>query len=202
MKLIRSVLLFLLVLVTVNIIHAQQTAPAAPTPSATPTEWQRYDLGDGAYSVMTPSKPSEVKNPPTAEISDMYVATVSSTNYIFVSQYSKFTIEVSKSADLVKTFYEGAWKGIQEEFDKQAQESKTPKVTVREQKETTFRGRPAREIIFNIGPLLGRVIMTVSERHAYIVMVMRKDQTSLAEEEKYLSSFSLKLPATLMQHHK
>jgi hypothetical protein len=196
MKLTRGVLFFLLFLITINIIRAQQ-----PAASPTPEEWQRYELGNGAYSVLLPSKPNEVKNPSTPEVSEMWVATVSASNYIFVSQYAKFTVSVTQSPDLIATFYDGAWKGIREEFDKQAEESKTPKVTVRDQKDTTFRGRAAREINFSIGPLFGKVVMTVKEQHAYIVMVMRKDQASLAAEEKFLGSFNLKLPATLMQHH-
>jgi len=59
--------------------------------AAGPTEWKRYHLGKGAFSVLFPVKPTEEfkASPPSVALPiDLYVTSVATAGGIFLAQYS------------------------------------------------------------------------------------------------------------------
>jgi hypothetical protein len=162
-------------------------------------EWTRYELGKGTFSVLFPSKPKEEFQPSPADLAvpiDLYMYTVEANEGVFAAQYGLLGEAAERWREsAAEAFYDGMWEGLSSGFDKQMETDKLAFRTVlQEKRKTSFSGYNGREIVFTVGPLRGRILMTIVGRHAFTAMVLRTEQMPLADQERFLNSFTIKQP--------
>jgi len=77
-------------------------------------------------------------------------------------------------------------------MDKQMEDRGLPhRVMVQQRQKTIFSGHEGREIVFTLGPLKGRLLMTRVSRHAFVAVAMRTEQGTVEDQEKFLNSFTI-----------
>jgi hypothetical protein len=193
MKLSKRLVILLLVYgIACSVVTSQSQSQNA----ASPTQWKRYNLGKGAFSVLFPEKPTEEfkASPPTLTLPiDLYVTSVATANGVFVAQYSLLGDQAEKWQESTsESFYSGLWDGIASSINKQMEDRGLPHKTVIEKKQkTTFSGQDGREIIFTLGPLKGRLLMTRVGRHAFAAVAMRTEQGTVEDQDRFLNSFTI-----------
>lgn len=160
-------------------------------------QWQRYELGNGTFSVLLPAKPKEEHKtaPPELGLSvDLYTYSAETQSGAFVVQYGllgKAAEQWKESA--AESFYNGLWDGVARSFDRQMEESKLPhRIAMLEKRKVRFNNYDGREVLFSLGPLRGRIMMTLIGRHAFGAMVVGTESLSAEEREKFFNSFTIK----------
>jgi hypothetical protein len=161
-----------------------KTAPAE--------EWQVYELGKGAFTVLLPSKPIESMK--AADTSETYVYTAEISAGLLISNFSLLSEEAEKWPESRnQPFYQGFWEGISGGFNEQFKKQKLD-VTMKldEQRQATLDGHTGLEFLFSVGPKRGRLLITKVGRRAFSAMIFGTDTISSEAQEKYLSSFKIK----------
>ena len=175
---------------------AGSVVPSQSQNAAGQTQWKRYSLGKGAFSVLFPEKPTEEfkASPPALSLPiDLYVTSVATAEGIYVAQYSFLGDQAEKWQETTsESFYNGLWNGISSSINKQMEDRGLPhKTIVQQTQKTTFSGQDGRELIFTLGPLKGRLLMTRVGRHAFAAVVMRTEQGTVEDQERFLNSFTI-----------
>jgi hypothetical protein len=160
-------------------------------------EWTRYELAKGSISVLLPAKPTEEfkPSPPDLAVSiDMSVYSVERPNGVFVAQHCLLgEVAESWSEAAVEAFYNGLWDGASKGLNNMMQKNGSElRVVLLEKRKTTFSGYDGREISYRLGPLKGRIIMSVIGREAFTAMVLRTDEMTVEEQDKFLNSYTIK----------
>lgn len=186
------VLAALLLLVSGFLANGQQATAEA--------EWQRYELGNRSFSVLLPSKPTELKNssgdPQNGNGIDILVYLSSGKDGIFATEVGflqKFSIDAAESApDVV---YRKFWEGVREGVDQELRRAKIDAVTkLIEHRKATLAGFPAAEFDFEGGPVKGRLIVTRVGLRLFAALISGVDRVPAAVQEKFFNSFTV-LPA-------
>lgn len=161
-------------------------------------EWKRYELGKGNFSVLFPGQPKEEFKPSTSDAQipiDMWVSLLDTEEGSFVAQYCVLGEAAEKWAESTKEhFYTGFWNGASDNFDKQMEAAKLSFRTKLEEKgEIKFSGYTGREMVFSLGPLRGRIWMTIVGRQAFAAMVLGSEKVTDEDRQKFLNSFTVTL---------
>ena len=162
-----------------------------------PAEWKRFELGKGNFSVLFPSEPKEdiTSAPPSVGLAiDSYIYAASGANGSFVAQYNLLGEPAAGWTDATREiFLNGVWTGAAASFDKQMETAKLDyRSKLLETRAIKFSGYPGQERVFSLGPYRGRVWSTVIGRQAFVAMALGTEQ-SLADQQKFLESFTIKL---------
>jgi len=186
LKLCRLALLLLLASVAFHVKAQSSTS-----------EWKRYELGQGNFSVLFPREPREEN--PTAPASvglkiESHIYSTGGPEGTFVAQYNLLGEPAAAwSAAAREIFQDSVWIGAAEGVDKQMEAAKLEDRTrVIEKRAIKFSGYPGREVVFTLGPLQGRMWTTLIGRQAFVAMVVGSSQT-LPAQQKFLDSFTIKL---------
>lgn len=165
--------------------EAQDTAGA---------EWKRYELGNGNLSVLLPEQPKEHFTPSRADAgvpleARTYVVLLQQGSY--VAQYCLLgEVALGWNEATKNSFYDGVWKGAADGYEKDMAGAKLSfKVEMIETREIMLSGHKGREVIFTLGPLMGRMQMTLIGRQAFLASVLGTDKLSLADRRKFIDSF-------------
>jgi len=187
---------YLLQLVIVNCLLSVGFCCSAQTSSAAiVNEWKRYELSTGAFSVLLPREPVEMRLPPqsTTVPLDQYSYSVVTDKAMFITTRTLIGVAAEKwSATADAAFYDGFWDAFSASMNKQMEANKLPyKTNLLERKKASLSGHAAQEMIFTVGALQGRVLITRIGRHAFVAAVLRPETTAIEEVEKFFSSFTI-----------
>ena len=167
----------------------------AQTPAT--TEWKRYELGQGNFSVVLPSQPKEELESAPSSVGipiDLYTYAVGTEAASFVAQYGVLGEGAEKWSESAKEyFHNGVWSGASKSFDKQMEENKFEfRSKLVEKRNIKFNGYDGREVTFTLGPFQGRIWTAIIGRQTFTAMALGAEST-LADQQKFLNSFTIKL---------
>lgn len=167
------------------------TAGAQNTPG---DEWKRYELGKGNFSVRLPEQPKEQFTPSPVDAAvpiDVYTYAVLLEEGGYVAQYCLLgEVALSWNEDTKNSFYDGVWKGAADGYDKEmATNNLSYRATLVETHEIMFSGYKGREVVFTLGPLHGRMRITLVGRQAFGASVLGTDKLSIADRQRFMDSF-------------
>lgn len=157
-------------------------------------QWKRYELGKGNFSVRLPGQPKEQFNPSPIDAPvpiDVYTYAVLRQEGGYIAQYCLLgEVVLSWNEATRNSFYDGVWKGAADGYDKEmAINNLSYRATLVETHEIMFSGHKGREIVFTLGPLHGRMRMTLVGRQAFAASVLGTDKLSVAERQRFMDSF-------------
>lgn len=157
-------------------------------------QWERYELGKGNFSVRLPEEPKEYFAPSPADAlvsveAYTYAVVLKEGNY--VAQYCLLgEVALGWNEATKNSFYDGVWQGAADGYEKEmAGANLSFRTAIVETREIMFSGHKGREVIFTLGPLRGRMQMTLVGRQAFLASVLGTDKLSLAERRKFMDSF-------------
>jgi hypothetical protein len=157
-------------------------------------KWKRYELGKGNFSVRLPEQPKEQFNPSPIDAPvpiDVYTYAVRLQEGGYIAQYCLLGEEaLSWNEATKKSFYDGVWKGAADGYDKEmAINNLSYRATLVETHEIMFSGHKGQEVVFSLGPLHGRMRITLVGRQAFGASVLGTDKLSVAERQRFMDSF-------------
>ncbi|HET6669714.1 MAG TPA: hypothetical protein VFH15_05730 [Pyrinomonadaceae bacterium] len=157
-------------------------------------EWKRYELGKGNFSVLLPEQPKEQFTPSPADAAvpiDIYSYAVVLKEGSYVAQYCLLgEVALNWAEATIDSFYDGVWQGAADGFDREmAGANLSFRAKVVDTREITFSGHKGREVIFTIGPLNGRMRITLVGRQAFGASVLGTDNLSIADRQRFMDSF-------------
>jgi hypothetical protein len=166
--------------------------------TAGPYEWKRYEIGQGNLSALFPGEPKEAfsaSSPDLLVSSDAYFYTFAVEGASFTAQYIILGEAAAKWPEGTReAFYEGVWTGASSSFDKEMEDNKLPYRSKMEQgREIKISGYSGHEVVFTLGPMHGRLWMTLIGRQAFGAMVFGADKLTVEDEQKFLNSLTITL---------
>lgn len=187
--------LLCLIMLAFTLPAQAQTGRSAASKNA---QWQRYNLGNGSFSVMLPGKPTEERKsaPPTLGVSaDAYIYAVPAEKGAYVAQYILLGAAAEKWTESSReAYYSGVWNGLSGGFNKQMeQRNRDERIVLIEKRKTRFSGHDGYEVTFTLGELKGRVMMTLVGRHAFAAMALGPSTMSDIDRERFFKSFTITL---------
>lgn len=173
------------------------------TNNSSDVQWQRYELGKGAFSVLLPGKPKEeiVSSSPVEGFHvDMYTYGVATEEGVYVTQYGLLEAAAETWPEGAReSYYSGVWKGMETGFNNQMEQSNiSARAELVEKRRTKFSGFDGYELTFTLGAIRGRVLMTLAGRHSFMAMAMGTKDFPASDRERFFNSFTIKVtPANI-----
>lgn len=169
--------------------------------SAGQYNWKRYEIGKGKLSALFPGPPKEEFRPSAPDMivsSDAYIYSVRAAGASFVAQYTILGEAAEEwSEGSREIFYEGVWKGASTSLDKEMEDNKIPfRTKMDEVRQIKFSGYSGHEVVFTVGPMRGRLWMTLIGRQAFGAMVVGTDTATVEDQDRFLNSVTINLKPT------
>ena len=170
---------------------AQTSSPAVAV-----NEWKRYELSTGAFSVLLPGQPVEMHLPPPATMVvplDQYSYSVVTDKGMFITTRTLIGTAAERwSSAADAAYYDGFWDAFTASMDEQMEANKLPyKTSLLERKKASLSGYDGQQMVFTVGALQGRVLITRIGRHSFVAAVLRHESTPAEDVEKFFSSFTI-----------
>lgn len=165
-----------------------------PAESGRTTEWKRYDLSQGSFSVFLPGSPVEMdlaSDPAVTLPIEYYVYSLATEQAVFITMRILIKDAAERWSEKgSNAFYDGFWASMAAGQDKEMEAQKLPHRTkLLERRKSSLSGYEGQEFIFTTGLLQGRVLITRIGRHSFVAGVLRSETKPAADVDKYFTSF-------------
>lgn len=163
-------------------------------------QWRRYELGKGAFSVLLPVEPKEdfrSTSTPDGLNVDMYSYGVATEHGIYAAQYGLLEPAAENwSEGARENYYSGVWKGVSTNLNSQMEKNNvSARAELVDKHRAKFGGFDGYELVFKLGGIKGRLLVTLVGRHSFMAMAMGPADMPDADKERFFNSFTIKIPS-------